>query len=129
MPEQITLQIPGKIDNNGDLRLNMVQLREMIKPYPNRNISITIEVFTDDDVHSMRSWYKNFVLPKVVHAWSEIGERYTEDQADKELRKLTTTCHKSDGTLSEIEDLDRPMLIQYLDEVKILASQNMNLVL
>lgn len=122
----------AQIDEHGELRIDMVQLRGTVKKYPNQKAIVTIEVIDGGDVEMMLSWYRNYVLPKAVGAWRELGESFTTDQADEQLRCLTTACHRAMGGekfIVTVEQLDREELIRYLDEVKLICSTNLNLVL
>lgn len=126
------ITITGRVDDSGKLRLNMNELNEQLKPFKNCRASVIVELFPGGDTEVMKSWYRNHVLPKVIQSWRELGEAYTPDQADEQLRRLTTTCHKTlagEPVIVPIEGLGRPELHRYLEEVKIFSSMNLNLVL
>jgi len=130
--EGIKQTFNATVDNDGNLRLVMVELREFVRKYPNTRAILTVEILNAGDVEIMGSWYRNHVLPRVVVAWREIGEYYTDEQADRELRRLTTVCHKSyacEKTLIEFDDLDREQRKRYLDEVKLLCVTHLNCIL
>lgn len=127
-----TIIIPGEIDRDGTLRLNMVELREKCKAHKDCKVSIQIEVFNDGDTSKMLSWYRNHALPLIVKAFRETGEMYSDEVADEKMAELTTARKKTAGgttILLKVESLDRPMLIRYLDEVNIVCSTNLNLIL
>ena len=133
--EGIKYEFSGQIDNQGTLRLNMVELREMTRQHPNQKVIVTLEILDGGDVEVMKAWYRNYVLPKVVEAWRELGENYTTEQVDVGLRSdYTTSCHiPMNNTnavhVDSVDDLDRERLKRYLDEVTIFAATNLNLAL
>lgn len=130
--EGVKHEFSGNIDNEGVLRLNMVQLRDMASKHPNKQVIVTVEILDGGDVEIMRAWYRNYVLPKAVEAFRELGENYTVEQADKELVRHTTVRKKkalSELWAVDLDDLDRELLKRYLDEVTIFCSTNLNLIL
>ena len=73
-----------------------------------------------------------YMLPKIVEAWRELGENYTSDRADVELIRHTTVRKKTVGDqlwILKLEDLDREMMKQWIDEVTIFASINLHIAL
>jgi hypothetical protein len=130
--EGIKHEFSGNIDNEGVLRLKMIELRQLVKQHPNKQVIVTVEILDGGDVEIMKAWYRNYVLPKVVTAWRELGETYTVEQADYHLMRSTTVrCqHRNkEGGIAGVEDLDRENLKRYLDEVTIFASTNLNCIL
>jgi hypothetical protein len=130
--EGIKHEFSGNIDNEGVLRLNMVELRDMASKFPNKQVIVIVEVLSGGDVEIMKAWYRNYVLPKVVTAWRELGENYTTEQADNYLLRYTTVMYhyrNKEGGILTIKDLDREMMKRYLDEVTIFCSTNLNLIL
>ena len=120
------------IDNEGNLRLEMVKLRAVAKKFPNTKVVMTLEILNTGDVEMMRSRYRNYILPKVIEAWRELGETYTEDQADIELVRNTTVRRKTvleEDWVVPLEDLDRELLKRWTDEVTIFCSMNLSLIL
>lgn len=130
--EGIKKEFSGQIDDQGVLRMNMVELKQSMKQYPNKKVVVTVEILDGGDVEIMRAWYRNYMLPKVVQAWRELGELYTIDQADYQLRihsAVTCQVRGKEGGAATIEDLDRELMKRYLDEVTIFCSTNLNLIL
>jgi len=132
MMEGIKHTLNCQVDQYGNLRVNMTELREIVKRYPNQKAIMTIEILDGGDTEVMKAWYRNYVLPKVITAWRELGENYTLEQADRELVKLTTVRKiqaAGEPWIANLEDLDRTELKRYLDEVALMCSMNLNLIL
>ena len=129
--EGIKHEFNAQIDEQGVLRMGMREFKQTMKKYRNKKVVVTVEVLDGGDVEVMKAWYRNYVLPKVVEAWRELGENYTTEQADIQLGLLTTTRKKSqvDHWITSVDDLDREELKRYLDEVTIFCSTNLNLIL
>lgn len=122
----------GQVDDEGTMRLPMNQLREEIKRHRGANVIVTIRVEDKGDTTIMKTWYRKHALSRVVRAWRELGENYTEEQADRELRKLTTVCHKKiadEEVIVDIDMLDRGEMLQYIQEVQLFSNINLNTVL
>lgn len=122
----------ARISAKGVLQVNMTELNEIMRNYPNKQAVVTIEIMNQGDVQMMLARYRNHILPKVVKAWRELGENYTVETADRELRKHTTTCHQTwagEKMIVPVDSLDRELLKQYLDEVNVFCSMNLSLIL
>jgi hypothetical protein len=120
----------GQIDDQGTLRLNMVELREMTRQHPNQKVIVTLEILDGGDIQLMLSRYRNYILPKVIAAFRELGENYTPEQADKELIRHTTIRKKTvleEDWVIPIEELDRELLKRWTDEITIFCSINLSL--
>lgn len=112
--------------------MDMVEFRSFTKQHPNKSVVMTLEILDGGDTIMMLTKYRKGWLPKIVQAWRCFGERYTEDQADKQLRIHTTSCHKvwnGDIMIVTVDELDREEMKNYMDEVAIFCSQNLNLIL
>lgn len=121
-----------RIDDQGTLCMDMVEFREAVKHHKNKAGIMTIEILDGGDCQMMLTKYRKGWLPKIVQAWKCFGERYTEDQADKQLRIHTTTCHKQwngDIMIVTVDELGREELKNFMDEVALFCSQNLNTVL
>jgi len=130
--EGIKQEFSGQIDDQGVLRMNMVEFKEFTRQHPNQKAVVTVEILTGGDTVMMLSWWENYVLPKAVKAFRETGELMTTDTADLMLRKLTTTCARGNGESRhwvEVKDLDREQLKRFLDEVKVVCAMNLNCIL
>ena len=130
--EGIKQEFSGQIDDQGVLRMNMVELKDAMKQHPNKKVVVTVEILDGNDTEIMKAWYRNYVLPKVVEAWRELGENYTTEQVDWELVNHTIVRRKAAAAecwIASIDDLDRENLKRYLDEVTIFCSTNLNLIL
>ena len=126
--EGVKHEFSGNIDDNGVLRIKMTEFRYLAKQHPNTQVIVTVEILDGGDVEQMKAWYRNYVLPKVVVAWREFGESYTTEQADLQLRRLTTVCrYRAGAFMREVWELDREMMKRYLDEVTIFCSANLSL--
>jgi hypothetical protein len=133
--EGVKHEFSAQIDEHGVLRMSMLEFKQAMKQYPNKKAVVTVEILDGGDVEIMKAWYRNYVLPKVVEAWRELGENYTTEQVDVGLRSdYTTSCHiPMNNTnavhVDSVDDLDRERLKRYLDEVTIFAATNLNLAL
>ena len=118
-----------RIDDQGNLRMDMVEFREATKHHQNKAGIMTIEIMDGGDVIMMQTRYRKHILPKAIEGFRNLGNNYTAEQADIELVRHTVTRNKSvSGELwiIKLEDLDRELLKKYMDEVTIFMSQNLN---
>lgn len=122
----------GHINDKGVLQVNMDELREKMRKHPGKQAIMTVEILDGGDIQMMLARYRNYMLPKIVEAFRELGENYTADRADVELIKHTTVRKKTVGHelwVIPLESLDREMMKQWIDEVTYFASINLHIAL
>lgn len=130
--EGIKIEFSAQINEQGVLRMGMLEFKQAMKRYPNKKAVVTVEILDGGDVEMMRSRYRNYILPKVVEAYRDLGENYTSEQADRELVKHTTVRKKTvlnEEWIIALEDMDRELLKRWTDEVTIFCSMNLWLTL
>jgi hypothetical protein len=108
--------------------MDMLELREYVKRYPNKQAIVTVEILDDGDVIMMQTWYKKHALPKVTAAFREYGNIFNEEKADNLLARESSVRSGTNGIIP-LEELPREKLKMFLDEVKVYCATNLSLVL
>ena len=121
-----------KIDDQGVLRMNMVEFKSITEKYKNKQVIMTIEILDQGDTVLMLTRYRKHIIPKAIEGFRNLGTNYTDEQCDNQLRCLTTTCHmewNGEMMIVPVDQLDREMMKKFMDEVTLFCAENLNIIL
>lgn len=124
----------GATNSQGGLSMYMQELNEFFKRWPNKKV---IARFTIVDASTasepMKAYYFNYVVPKVMHALWQEGDRRTEEKTEQFLREnspimwrqlVNPETGKYSSELKEIKDLSNSELVEHIEIVRQLAAEN-----
>lgn len=128
-----TIEICGRINDDGRLSMYMEELKAFCKEWKNTRIIANFRVYAPNTSAALKGYYYNYVVPRCRKALWESGERKTDEQAERWLREMSPIMHlqtpdpdsgKYMSILREINDLDNSELIEHIDTIKQLMAEN-----
>jgi len=118
-----------QIDDQGTLRMDMVELRAMTGKYRNKKVVMSLEILDGGDTVMMLTRYWKHIIPKSIEGFRDLGTNYTPKQCDVQLRCQTTTCHMewdNEIMIVPVEQLDRELLKKFIDEVVCFCAEHLS---
>lgn len=133
--KQHDITISGRITDDGKVMLNMQELREFSRKWKNARIVATFRVYQPGTSEALKGYYFNYVVPTLKQAIWDAGDRQTDEQVERYLRKLSPVMWrqwadeeigKYQQELREISDLDNSELIEHIETLKQIAAEEFN---
>lgn len=75
----------GIVSESGKLRMPMDRVNEFFAANKGKRIIARFEAYEPGSTEAQQGYYYNYVLPCIVKAFREIGERMTEQWADVKM--------------------------------------------
>lgn len=125
----------GKISKNGALLMYMGEINEFFKQHKGSRIIARFIVAPVGSSEALKGYYYNYVVPTFKRALYEAGERKTEKETERFLRELSPVMYeekadpesgKYDQRIREIQELNNNELIEHIEFLKQLASEEYN---
>ena len=108
----------GLIGTDGRLRLPMDRLNQTFARFPGKRVVVTFDVM-DDSTRQQHGYYRQYVLPTIVQAFWETGERMTEERAEQLL------LSEYPGKAESVADMDKQQMSDFLSWLKQYAAENL----
>jgi len=117
------LTITGKTNDKGDLLYwNIGQLTDFLVKNSSRDLIITFETQDEDSRKRMLRYYNVKIIKEWKQSLLNKGEVLSESEVDNRLRMMSPiTENKS------LSELSRDELVLYLDHVKLVSAEEVNL--
>lgn len=128
-----TIEICGRVTNDGRLSMYMEELKDFCKNWPNTRIIATFRVYAPKTSEALKGYYFNYVVPRCRQALWEIGDRKTDEQTERWLREMSPIMHLQTAdpdsgqymsVLREVKDLDNSELIEHIETIKQFMAEN-----
>lgn len=122
----------GTINKNGGLAMYMGEINEFFQMHKSKKVIARFVVIEKEASAALKGYYFNYVVPTFKQAIWQSGERKTEEQTERFLRELSPIMYdqtvndvtgKYESRLREISELSNPELIDHIDFLKQLASE------
>lgn len=122
----------GTINKNGGLAMYMGEINEFFQMHKSKKVIARFVVVEKEASAALKGYYFNYVVPTFKQAIWQSGERKTEEQTERFLRELSPIMYdqtvndvtgKYESRLREISELSNPELIDHIDFLKQLASE------
>lgn len=99
--EEIVIQ--GRSNSKGEMLIyNREEMVRFFQQWPDVKFTMSVKVYAKKTSGAQIGYYKNAVLPALVDGWKVLGEDFTKNQADEEIRKLSPVCQKHDPEHGDI---------------------------
>ena len=130
--KQHEINIAGLVDKNGRLSMYMEELNDFTKKWKGMKVVATFRVYKPGTSAALRGYYYNAVVPTMKRAFWSSGERYTDEQTERILRRYSPIMHKQQADINtgkysdelrKISDLDNSELIEHIETIKQLAAE------
>lgn len=122
----------GTINKNGGLAMYMGEINEFFQMHKSKKVIARFVVVEKEASAALKGYYFNYVVPTFKQAIWQSGDRKTEEQTERFLRELSPIMYdqtvnditgKYESRLREISELSNPELIDHIDFLKQLASE------
>ena len=122
----------GTINKNGGLAMYMGEINEFFQTHKNKKVIARFVVIEKEASAALKGYYFNYVVPTFKQAIWQSGERKTEEQTERFLRELSPLMYeetvndetgKYESRLREINELSNPELVEHIETLKQLASE------
>lgn len=126
------IAVTGTIDNNGNLRMYMDELKQFFKMHKGCRVIAKFMVESQGSSEALKGYYYNCVVPSFQEGMWDAGERLTEEEAEIKMRELSPimleqeineNTGKYTTRLREISELSNAELIEYIDHLKQIAAE------
>lgn len=126
------IEASGIIDDRGALRMYMGEINAFFKEWKGSRVVARFSVASRGSSEALKGYYYNYVVPVFRRGLWSLGDRKTEEQVERTLRKLSPIMYdqipdiksgKYDTRLREINELSNAELIEHIDTVKQLAAE------
>lgn len=133
--KQREITATGLINNNGGLAMYMGELNQFFAMHKGSRVIARFIVASPGSSAALRAYYYNYVVPTFKAAIWENGERLTEEQTEKRLRKLSPVMYeqvadpdtgKYETRIKEIKELSNAELIEHIEHLKQIAAEEYN---
>lgn len=134
--KQHEINISGRINNDGRLAMYMQEFNEFAKQWKNSRIIATFRVYEPGTSAALRGYYYNYIVPTFRRAMWEAGDRLTEEQTEKALRKMSPVMYREsvdpktgiyNSELRTIQDLDNSEMIEYIEHLKQIGAEEFSI--
>lgn len=126
------IAVTGTIDNNGNLRMYMDELKQFFKMHKGCRVMAKFMVESQGSSEALKGYYYNCVVPSFQEGMWDAGERLTEEDAEIKMRELSPimleqefneNTGKYTTRLREISELSNAELVEYIDHLKQIAAE------
>jgi NurA-like 5'-3' nuclease len=126
------ISVTGTIDNNGNLRMYMDELKQFFKMHKGCRIIAKFMVESQGSSEALKGYYYNCVVPSFQEGMWDAGERLTEEDAEIKMRELSPIMLEQEFNeetgkyttrLREISELSNAELVEYIDHLKQIAAE------
>ena len=126
------ISVTGTIDNNGNLRMYMDELKQFFKMHKGCRVMAKFMVESQGSSEALKGYYYNCVVPSFQEGMWDAGERLTEEEAEIKMRELSPimleqefneNTGKYTTRLREISELSNAELVEYIDHLKQIAAE------
>ena len=126
------IAVTGTIDNNGNLRMYMDELKQFFKMHKGCRVMAKFMVESQGSSEALKGYYYNCVVPSFQEGMWDAGERLTEEEAEIKMRELSPimleqefneNTGKCTTRLREISELSNAELVEYIDHLKQIAAE------
>ena len=126
------ISVTGTIDNNGNLRMYMDELKQFFKMHKGCRVIAKFMVESQGSSEALKGYYYNCVVPSFQEGMWDAGERLTEEEAEIKMRELSPimleqeineNTGKYTTRLREISELSNAELVEYIDHLKQIAAE------
>lgn len=123
----------GTITSNGNLSMYMGELNSFFKMWKGYRVIARFIVASPGSSEALKGYYFNYIVPTMRAGYSDMGERYTEEQTEMKLREMSPIMYnqvadintgKYSTEIRNISDLSNPELIEHIDTIKQIAAEN-----
>ena len=128
----------GKITSDGRLSIQMGELKDFCKKWPNCRVVGEIRIYEPKTSEALKGYYYNYVVKKARQALWESGERKTDEETEHWLRVMSPIMYEQNyhedlgkyiTRLRKIEELDNAELIAHIDTIKQLMAENFSVII
>jgi NurA-like 5'-3' nuclease len=126
------IAVTGTIDNNGNLRMYMDELKQFFKMHKGCRVIAKFMVESQGSSEALKGYYYNCVVPSFQEGMWDAGERLTEEDAEIKMRELSPIMLEQEFNeetgkyttrLREISELSNAELVEYIDHLKQIAAE------
>lgn len=126
------ITVTGTIDNNGNLRMYMDELKQFFKMHKGCRVIVKFMVESLGSSEALKGYYYNCVVPSFQEGMWDAGERLTEEDAEIKMRELSPIMLEQEFNeetgkyttrLREISELSNAELVEYIDHLKQIAAE------
>lgn len=126
------ISVTGTIDNNGNLRMYMDELKQFFKMHKGCRVIAKFMIESQGSSEALKGYYYNCVVPSFQEGMWDAGERLTEEDAEIKMRELSPIMleqefdektGKCTTRLREISELSNAELVEYIDHLKQIAAE------
>ena len=126
------ISVTGTIDNNGNLRMYMDELKQFFKMHKGCRVIAKFMVESQGSSEALKGYYYNCVVPSFQEGMWDAGERLTEEDAEIKMRELSPIMLEQEfdektgkytTRLREISELSNAELVEYIDHLKQIAAE------
>lgn len=125
----------GNIGNDGKLRMYFEELNQFFAMHKGSRVIARFSVVSSGSSEALKGYYFNYVVPTFRNAFWEAGERMTEEQTERRLRKLSPIMYSErvDEKTGEyffelrtVAELSNAELIEHIETLKQIAAEEYN---
>ena len=126
------IAVTGTIDNNGNLRMYMDELKQFFKMHKGCRVIAKFMIESQGSSEALKGYYYNCVVPSFQEGMWDAGERLTEEDAEIKMRELSPIMLEQEYNeetgkyttrLREISELSNAELVEYIDHLKQIAAE------
>ena len=126
------IAVTGTIDNNGNLRMYMDELKQFFRMHKGCRVIVKFMVESLGSSEALKGYYYNCVVPSFQEGMWDAGERLTEEDAEIKMRELSPIMLEQEFNeetgkyttrLREISELSNAELVEYIDHLKQIAAE------
>lgn len=126
------ITVTGTIDNNGNLRMYMDELKQFFRMHKGCRVIAKFIVESQGSSEALKGYYYNCVVPSFQEGMWDAGERLTEEDAEIKMRELSPIMLEQEineetgkytTRLREISELSNAELVEYIDHLKQIAAE------
>lgn len=126
------ITVTGTIDNNGNLRMYMDELKQFFKMHKGCRVIAKFMVESQGSSEALKGYYYNCVVPSFQEGMWDAGERLTEEDAEIKMRELSPIMLEQEfdektgkytTRLREVSELSNAELVEYIDHLKQIAAE------
>ncbi len=116
--------IVGKVSKDGKLLISGIdEMNDFLSKWKNAKIVGTFKVFNPGGKEAMIGYYYGKILPDIQRAYFELGNQFSIEDTDLQLR---VSCPMGS---ENVHQLSREQLKSYIEWIQQFASENLNLIL
>lgn len=132
-----SFRLTGKTNDSGQMQFyNKHQFDDFVKQWPNAHFVIAVYVAPSATSQVLLHYYNEYILPEFQKAFiKKVGERLTLLGVHEELLSLTVSLRSNKieeeehGAFFPIDKAGNQRVIEYLDELKIIGSSVLGVIL